>query len=166
MVHMCSAHGRVTYFDKSEWIKRKRLLLGSLLFFAVGPLAVLSGYGAWVLLFRCGVGVLSPGQHMDTRIGRNDPLARSYSSSCIPHTPCCDQVIIRHTAAKNKNPARYPDKTAAGRRKKQQRPRSKPFRLSISDCQSTYATMCRTHVDHRTRTAHPASLAAIDPSEL
>ena len=33
-----------TYFDKTEWVKRKRLLLGSLLFFAVGPLAVLAGY--------------------------------------------------------------------------------------------------------------------------
>jgi len=40
-----------TYFDKSEWIKRKRLLLGSLLFFAVGPLAVLSGYALGFFFF-------------------------------------------------------------------------------------------------------------------
>ncbi len=34
-----------TYFDASEWKTRKRLMLGSLLFFAVGPLMVLLGLG-------------------------------------------------------------------------------------------------------------------------
>src|SRR2546421_3971999 len=34
-----------TYFDASEWKTRKRLLLGSLLFFAVGPAMVLLGVG-------------------------------------------------------------------------------------------------------------------------
>jgi uncharacterized membrane protein len=34
-----------TYFDRSEWQSRRRLLLGSLLFFLVGPLAVFSGVG-------------------------------------------------------------------------------------------------------------------------
>jgi hypothetical protein len=34
-----------TYFDRSEWQSRRRLLLGSLLFFVVGPLAVISGVG-------------------------------------------------------------------------------------------------------------------------
>jgi uncharacterized membrane protein len=34
-----------TYFDASEWKTRKRLLLGSLLFFIVGPLLVLLGFG-------------------------------------------------------------------------------------------------------------------------
>src|SRR5712691_7991776 len=34
-----------TYFDRSEWKTRKRLLLGSLLFFIVGPLLVLLGFG-------------------------------------------------------------------------------------------------------------------------
>lgn len=34
-----------TYFDRSEWKARKRLLLASLLFFAVGPLMVLTGFG-------------------------------------------------------------------------------------------------------------------------
>ena len=34
-----------TYFDKSEWKTRKRLMLGSLLFFAIGPLMVLLGAG-------------------------------------------------------------------------------------------------------------------------
>jgi hypothetical protein len=34
-----------TYFDASEWKTRKRLLLGSLLFFAVGPTLVLLGLG-------------------------------------------------------------------------------------------------------------------------
>src|SRR5919206_3338755 len=34
-----------TYFDKSEWITRKRLMLGSLLFFVVGPAMVLLGAG-------------------------------------------------------------------------------------------------------------------------
>ncbi|HEY6047235.1 MAG TPA: hypothetical protein VIU65_11570 [Pyrinomonadaceae bacterium] len=34
-----------TYFDRSEWKTRKRLLLGSLLFFVVGPLLVLVGLG-------------------------------------------------------------------------------------------------------------------------
>jgi uncharacterized membrane protein len=34
-----------TYFDRSEWQSRRRLLLGSLLFFIVGPLAVISGVG-------------------------------------------------------------------------------------------------------------------------
>src|SRR6476661_1626786 len=34
-----------TYFDRSEWRTRKRLLLGSLLFFAVGPILVLLGLG-------------------------------------------------------------------------------------------------------------------------
>jgi len=34
-----------TYFDRSEWQSRRRLLLGSLLFFVVGPLAVISGAG-------------------------------------------------------------------------------------------------------------------------
>ena len=33
-----------TYFDKSEWKTRRRLFLGSLLFFAIGPLAVLAGH--------------------------------------------------------------------------------------------------------------------------
>src|SRR3982074_3682687 len=34
-----------TYFDVSEWKTRKRLLLGSLLFFVVGPVMVLLGVG-------------------------------------------------------------------------------------------------------------------------
>src|SRR5207244_12848799 len=34
-----------TYFDRSEWTSRKRLMLGSLLFFVVGPLMVLLGLG-------------------------------------------------------------------------------------------------------------------------
>src|SRR2546422_7755229 len=34
-----------TYFDRSEWKSRKRLMLGSLLFFVVGPLMVLLGFG-------------------------------------------------------------------------------------------------------------------------
>jgi hypothetical protein len=34
-----------TYFDRSEWRTRKRLLLGSLLFFIVGPAMVLLGVG-------------------------------------------------------------------------------------------------------------------------
>src|SRR5213080_546435 len=34
-----------TYFDKSEWRTRKRLLLGSLVFFVVGPVMVLFGAG-------------------------------------------------------------------------------------------------------------------------
>ena len=34
-----------TYFDKSEWKTRKRLMLGSLLFFVIGPLMVLLGAG-------------------------------------------------------------------------------------------------------------------------
>lgn len=34
-----------TYFDKSEWKTRKRLMLGSLLFFVVGPVMVLLGAG-------------------------------------------------------------------------------------------------------------------------
>src|SRR5229473_3864611 len=34
-----------TYFDRSEWKTRKRLLLGSLLFFIVGPVMVLLGVG-------------------------------------------------------------------------------------------------------------------------
>src|SRR5882762_8176087 len=34
-----------TYFDRSEWRTRKRLLLGSLLFFVVGPVMVLLGVG-------------------------------------------------------------------------------------------------------------------------
>jgi uncharacterized membrane protein len=34
-----------TYFDRSEWQSRRRLLLGSLLFFLIGPLAVISGVG-------------------------------------------------------------------------------------------------------------------------
>ena len=34
-----------TYFDRSEWKTRKRLMLGSLLFFVVGPLMVLLGLG-------------------------------------------------------------------------------------------------------------------------
>src|SRR5690349_2489784 len=34
-----------TYFDKSEWKSRKRLLLGSLLFFLLGPALVLLGAG-------------------------------------------------------------------------------------------------------------------------
>src|SRR5436189_495330 len=34
-----------TYFDASEWKTRKRLLLGSLLFFVVGPTLVLLGLG-------------------------------------------------------------------------------------------------------------------------
>jgi uncharacterized membrane protein len=34
-----------TYFDKSEWKRRKRLMLGSLLFFVIGPLMVLMGMG-------------------------------------------------------------------------------------------------------------------------
>ena len=34
-----------TYFDKSEWKTRKRLMLGSLLFFMVGPVMVLLGAG-------------------------------------------------------------------------------------------------------------------------
>jgi hypothetical protein len=34
-----------TYFDRSEWQSRKRLLLGSLLFFVVGPALVLAGFG-------------------------------------------------------------------------------------------------------------------------
>lgn len=34
-----------TYFDRSEWRTRKRLLLASLLFFIVGPILVLLGFG-------------------------------------------------------------------------------------------------------------------------
>src|SRR5467141_2539623 len=34
-----------TYFDASEWVTRKRLMLGSLLFFVIGPLMVLLGLG-------------------------------------------------------------------------------------------------------------------------
>jgi hypothetical protein len=34
-----------TYFDRSEWTTRKRLMLGSLLFFVVGPAMVLLGLG-------------------------------------------------------------------------------------------------------------------------
>src|SRR6266576_1408093 len=34
-----------TYFDRSEWKSRKRLMLGSLLFFVVGPIMVLLGAG-------------------------------------------------------------------------------------------------------------------------
>src|SRR5437016_1661638 len=34
-----------TYFDRSEWKSRKRLMLGSLLFFGVGPAMVLLGFG-------------------------------------------------------------------------------------------------------------------------
>jgi hypothetical protein len=34
-----------TYFDTSEWKIRKRLLLGSLLFFVAGPILVLLGFG-------------------------------------------------------------------------------------------------------------------------
>jgi hypothetical protein len=34
-----------TYFDKSEWKTRRRLMLGSLLFFAIGPAMVLLGAG-------------------------------------------------------------------------------------------------------------------------
>src|SRR5467141_4922462 len=34
-----------TYFDRSEWKTRRRLMLGSLLFFVVGPAMVLSGLG-------------------------------------------------------------------------------------------------------------------------
>jgi hypothetical protein len=34
-----------TYFDRSEWQTRKRLMLGSLLFFVVGPVLVLLGLG-------------------------------------------------------------------------------------------------------------------------
>src|SRR6185295_423489 len=34
-----------TYFDRSEWKTRKRLLLGSLLFFLIGPALVLLGFG-------------------------------------------------------------------------------------------------------------------------
>jgi hypothetical protein len=34
-----------TYFDRSEWKTRKRLMLGSLLFFVIGPLMVLAGVG-------------------------------------------------------------------------------------------------------------------------
>src|SRR6266705_3517858 len=34
-----------TYFDTSEWNTRRRLMLGSLLFFVVGPAMVLLGFG-------------------------------------------------------------------------------------------------------------------------
>ena len=34
-----------TYFDKSEWKTRRRLMLGSLLFFVIGPVMVLLGVG-------------------------------------------------------------------------------------------------------------------------
>lgn len=34
-----------TYFDRTEWTTRRRLMLGSLLFFVVGPLMVLLGLG-------------------------------------------------------------------------------------------------------------------------
>src|ERR1700730_18731083 len=34
-----------TYFDRSEWKTRKRLMLASLLFFIVGPVLVLLGFG-------------------------------------------------------------------------------------------------------------------------
>ena len=34
-----------TYFDRSEWKTRKRLMLGSLLFFVIGPIMVLLGVG-------------------------------------------------------------------------------------------------------------------------
>lgn len=39
-----------TYFDKTEWQNRRRLLWGSLLFFAVGPVMVLAG-AAFVFFF-------------------------------------------------------------------------------------------------------------------
>src|SRR5260370_32952232 len=42
--HVCGTLSR-TYFDRSEWKTRKRLLLGSLLFFIVGPIMVLLGFG-------------------------------------------------------------------------------------------------------------------------
>jgi hypothetical protein len=42
-----------TYFDRSEWKTRKRLLLGSLLFFIVGP-ALVAGGGSLLLWPRCG----------------------------------------------------------------------------------------------------------------
>ncbi|HYJ87214.1 MAG TPA: hypothetical protein VEW46_14225 [Pyrinomonadaceae bacterium] len=39
-----------TYFDKTEWQNRRRLLWGSLLFFAVGPIMVLAG-AAFIFFF-------------------------------------------------------------------------------------------------------------------
>ena len=42
--HVFGAFSR-TYFDASEWKTRRRLMLGSLLFFAVGPTLVLLGFG-------------------------------------------------------------------------------------------------------------------------
>src|SRR5438067_6105145 len=45
-----------TYFDASEWKTRKRLLLGSLLFFVVGPTLVLLGFGfTFFSSRRCGL---------------------------------------------------------------------------------------------------------------
>ena len=40
-----------TYFDRSEWKTRKGLLLGSLLFFVVGPAMVLFGFGFTFFFF-------------------------------------------------------------------------------------------------------------------
>ena len=48
-----------TYFDRTERQNRKRLLWGSLLFFAVGPLMVLAGLG--LVFFFLGAVVLIPG---------------------------------------------------------------------------------------------------------
>ena len=39
-----------TYFDKTEWQNRRRLLWGSLLFFAIGPIMVLAG-AAFIFFF-------------------------------------------------------------------------------------------------------------------
>ena len=48
--HLFATYSR-TYFDREERESRKRLLWGSLLFFAVGPLMVVAGGGAIFFLF-------------------------------------------------------------------------------------------------------------------
>ncbi len=51
-----------TYFDKSEWKTRRRLMLGSLLFFVIGPVMVLLGVGLHILFHRGALGLLPPGE--------------------------------------------------------------------------------------------------------
>src|SRR4026208_1754352 len=48
-----------TYFDRAERKNRARLLWGSLLFFAIGPVMVLAGFG-FVFLFVAALWVVFP----------------------------------------------------------------------------------------------------------
>src|SRR4026208_662124 len=48
-----------TYFDRTERKNRARLLWGSLLFFAIGPVMVLAGFG-FVFLFVAALWVVFP----------------------------------------------------------------------------------------------------------